>query len=105
VDHFRAEHGDPAVAVLAVIPEEETPKDLPRLLHAAEAIGDLMTKLHRFEVAFRERVVFACVRPEVALDDPQLHQERGHGLAGHRTAPVGMQGELTGRDLLARKRF
>lgn len=105
MDHFRTEHRDPAVTVLAVVPEEETAKDLSGLLCAAEAIGDLGTKLHGFEVAFRERIVIACVRTRVALDNPQLYQERGHGLAGHSSPSVGMQRELTGRDILAHKRF
>lgn len=100
MDHFRAEHRNPAVTVLGVVPEEETSEDLPRLLRAAETIGDLGPELHRFEVTFRERIVVACVRTRVALDYAQLHQECGHGLAGHRRASVGMQGELTGRDLL-----
>jgi hypothetical protein len=105
MDHFRAEHRDPAVTVLAVVPEEEFSEDRARLLRAAETIGDLGTKLHRFEVAFRERIVIACVRTRVALGHAQLHQERRHRLAGHRRAPVGMQRELTGWDLLALKRF
>src|SRR3954447_176058 len=50
--------------------------------------------------ASESRVVGGGVGTRVALEHAEIGQEKGHGLAGHRTAAVGVHGQRARRDLL-----
>jgi hypothetical protein len=52
---------------------------------------------HGFEVAFREWIVIGGVRPAVGFGDAEIGKQQRRGLGSHRTAAVGVQGELAFR--------
>ena len=52
--------------------------------------------LHRLELRLAEGIVVRGMRTAVALGNAQVDQQLAQGLAFHRTAIVGMKGELVG---------
>jgi hypothetical protein len=67
------------------------------VLNATESLRKLRPVFHGFEVAFRERIVIGGVRPAVGFGDAEIGKQQGRGLGSHRTAAIGMQGELAFR--------
>jgi hypothetical protein len=68
----------------------------------AEAIGKLRPVLHRLELRFGERVVVRDVGTAVRFDNTKIGEQQRHRLRGHRGAAIGMNGELSRYDALAR---
>src|SRR5674476_632448 len=86
-----------SMVVVLIVPCEEAAAERFGVLNAAETLRKLRLVFHGFEVAFRERVVIGCVRPAVGFGDAEIGEQECGGLGSHRTATVGMQGELTFR--------
>ena len=103
VDHGRRHQTESGMAVFVVVPGEEAlAEGLRAILDRAKAIRKLRPVLQGAEVAFRIRVVVGDVGATVRLGDAEIGQEKGDGLGGHRGAAIGVDGQLTGLDVLLR---
>ena len=60
---------------------------------AAEPLGEVGTIFECFELRLGIRIVIGDMRSAMGLDDLQIDQQGGHGLAAHAGAAVGVQGE------------
>ena len=92
--HRRREHRDPRMPVLGVIPLQQLSRERLRVLEAAQARRKARRVLDRFELALRVRIVIGDMGARMRLGHPQIYEQLGHALAGHRRAPVGMDCEL-----------
>src|SRR5581483_9948237 len=90
------------MAVLAVVPVEEPPAEVARVLEGAEAVRELRSILERLELRLRVRVVVGDVGPAVRLGDAEIREEKPDGLRGHGGTAIGVERELTRQDLLLR---
>ena len=88
---------DAGMVMLLIVPIEEAAAERFGILDAAEALWELRLVFHGFEVAFRERIVVGSVRPAVGFGDAEISEEERRGLGSHRSAAIGMQGQLAGR--------
>ena len=88
------------VMMLGVVPGEEDLAEAAGILDGTETIWELRTILQGFELTLRERVVIGDVRVAVGLGDAQVGEEQGDRLGGHRSAAIGMDGELVRHDVL-----
>jgi len=61
------------------------------ILDGAEAIRELWTVLHGFEMGLGIRVVIGGVGSAVALADIEIDQQRCHRFASHARTSIGMQ--------------
>src|SRR5660397_113444 len=96
--HLIGRHqADAGMMMLLIIPIEEVAAERLGILNAAEALWKLRLVLHRFEVAFRERIVFWGMWPTVGFGDAEIGEQERRGLGSHGTTTVGMQGQLAGR--------
>ena len=77
-----------------IIPREERAAECFGVLDAAEGFRECRLILKRFEVAFRERIVVADVRPAVRFCDAQVGEKEGGCFGFHRAAAIGVQGKL-----------
>jgi hypothetical protein len=68
VDVGRRQIGDAAVLVLMVVPAEERPPPVERVLERREPAWIARVVLRRLEVALREGVVVAGVRPAESVE-------------------------------------
>jgi hypothetical protein len=100
VDVGGGEQPDPAVAVLEVVPAEEDLAERSGVLDAVEPVREGGMVLEGLELALAVGVVVGDVRAGVASGHSQVGQQHGDRLGGHRGAPVGMHGELPGRDVV-----
>ncbi len=88
------------MAVLGFVPAEERSAVPPSVLDGPEALRKTGLILQGLEVRFGERVVVGGVQPRERLGDPQIRQQQGDGLAGHRGAAISVGRELARRDAL-----
>ena len=73
--HLLGRHqGDPAVAMLFVIPEEEVLAESSAVLDGPEPLWELRTVLERPELRFRVRVVITDMRATVGFRHSQIRQ-------------------------------
>ena len=93
---------DPDVMMILVVPVEEASAEASGVLDAAEALGEPWLILQGLEVAFGEWVVVRCVWPIVRAGHAEISEQQRGGLGLHRSATVGMQGELAGRHIMFR---
>jgi hypothetical protein len=77
-----------------VVVVEELLAPGPSVVDGVEVAGPCRAVLERLEVRLDVGVVVTHVGPGVGPGDPEVLQQLGHGLRGHRRTPVGMQGEL-----------
>ena len=98
--HGWRQQADAGVTVIVVVPGKECRAEGAAVGQGTEAIGKLRAILHGAEVAFRIRIVVGGVWPRVGLGDAQVGQQESHGFGAHRRAAVGVDGELTGRNIL-----
>jgi len=96
----RGHQTDAAMVVVPVVPIEEAAAETSGVLDAAEALGELRLVLECLEVTFREWVVVGDVRPVVRAGNAEIGEQQRGGLGLHRSAAIGMQGELAGRDVV-----
>src|ERR1039458_10320704 len=97
VMHLIGRHqADACMVMLLIVPIEEAAAERLGILDAAEALWELRLVFHRFEVAFRERIVVGSVRPAVGFGDAEIGEQERRGLGSHGSAAVGMQGQLAG---------
>ena len=96
----RCHQTDAAMVVILVVPIEEVAAEASGVLDAAKALGELRLVLECLEVAFRERVVVGHVRPVVRTGNTEIGEQQRGGLGLHRSAAIGMQGELAGRHVV-----
>ncbi len=87
--------------LLVVVVHEEHLAERSGVFDAAEALGELRAVLERLELGLAERVVIAHMRAAVGAADAEEGEQLDHGVRGHRAAPVGVDGELAGRYLMA----
>jgi hypothetical protein len=82
------------MAMIMVVPAEEPVAEHPRVLDAAEAVGEVRPVLQGLELRLGVGVVVRAVRPGVALGHAQVGEQERHRLGGHRAAAVGVDGQL-----------
>ena len=100
VDRSRGEQGDAGVAVVVVVPSEKILAKGSGVLKRAEALGELRGVFQGLEVRLGVGIVGAGVRSGMGFGDSQVGQEKGHGFGAHRGAAIGMDGELSGSNVL-----
>ena len=93
------------MAVLAVVPAEETLAEGAAVLDRAEASRELWSILECFEVRLGEGIVVRSVRAGMAFGNAQVSQQQRHGLGGHGGAAIGMNCELVDLDVLLADSF
>ena len=96
MDIVGGEHRDPGMAVLGVVPGEERPAEGDGSGDIVEATGEAGVVFSGLELRFGERVVIADPGAAQRAGDPEIGEELGGALAGHRRAAVRMQGEHLG---------
>ena len=97
VDLVRRHQPDPGMVMVLVVPGKEASAENFSVLDTAEAFGEPGLILQRLEMAFGERIVVGCVRAVMRSGHTEISQQKYGGLGFHRAAPIGVQGELTGR--------
>ena len=105
MDIIGGEHRDPGMAVLGVVPGEERPAEGDGGGNVFEAPREAGVILQGLELRFGERVVIADLGAAQRAGDPEVGEELGGALAGHRRAAVRMQGEHLGLDALLETGF
>ena len=75
VDHGGSHHGDPRVAMVIVVPGEESLTKGAAVLDAAEAVWKRRPVFHRSKLTFREWIVVGCVGAAVGLGDAEIGQQ------------------------------
>ena len=105
MDIIGGEHRDPGMAVLGVVPGEERPAEGDGGGNVFEAAREAGVILQGLELRFGERVVVADLGAAQRAGDPEVGEELGGALAGHRRAAVRMQGEHLGLDALLETGF
>ena len=88
------------MAMFSVIPTKKSLTESSAVLNAPETARELRPILQSAELAFRIRIVVRDVRPTVCLGHSQIGQQKRDRFGAHRGAPIRMQGELTGLDVL-----
>ena len=101
MDIIGGEHRDPGMAVLGVVPGEERPAEGDGGGNVFEAPREAGVILQGLELRFGEGVVIADLGAAQRAGDPEVGEEMGGALAGHRRAAVRMQGEHLGLDARA----
>jgi len=86
--------------MIVVVPVEEVLRPTARIDQRAKTVGKIGTIFERFELRLRIRVVVGGVGPGMGLGDAQIRQEDGDPFRVHRTAPVGVQGQLVALNAL-----
>ena len=89
-----------AVVVFLVVPIEEASAECSGILNAPEVFGEPWLVFQGFEAGLRVGVVVGCVRAAMRLDDPEIAEEQSGRFGFHRSAAIGMQRELAGRDVV-----
>ena len=105
MDIIGGEHRDPGMAVLGVVPGEERPAEGDGGGNVFEAAREAGVILQGLELRLGERVVVADLGAAQRAGDPEVGEELGGALAGHRRAAVRMQGEHLGLDALLETGF
>ena len=105
MDIIGGEHRDPGMAVLGVVPGEERPAEGDGGGNVFEAPREARVILQGLELRFGERVVIADLGAAQRAGDPEVGEELGGALAGHRRAAVRMQSEHLGLDALLETGF
>ncbi len=100
VDHGGRHQAKTRVMVVVIVPAEEALAESASILDGAKARRELRPILHGAELAFRIWIVIGDVRTAVRFNNAQVGQQQLHGFGFHRRAAIGMQRELTGRDVL-----
>lgn len=100
VDGVRGHQADATVAMVVVVPVEEMLTMSPGILERSEALREVWPILQGLELRLRVRVVVRDVRTAVGAGDVQIDQQLRDGLGAHARAPIGMQGEGAGSDVL-----
>ena len=88
------------MVMLLVVPGEELPAEATGLFERAKAVREVRPVFQRFEVGFRVGVIVRDMRTTMCLDDTKVCSQQGHGLGGHRGAPVRVDGQLARCNLL-----
>ena len=88
------------VAMMRVVGVEELAAERPGVLKGGELAGEARAVLQGLELRFAVGVVVTDPGAAVGLGDSQVGQEQRDRFGGHAAAPVGVQGELPGRDVL-----
>jgi len=91
---FWREQADARVVVLLVVPVKEVEAEGPSVLDRSEPVWKLGLILEGLELALRKGIVIGHMRPPVRLRHPQIRQQEGHRLRGHRRAAIRMEGQL-----------
>ena len=71
VQRCRCHHSDAAVIMFVVVPVEKSTTESQRVFVAAKTLREIGTVFHRFELAFRERIVVGDMRSTVRLRHAQ----------------------------------
>jgi hypothetical protein len=74
--------------VFGVVPREEDVAVSAGVLDGAKPHRERRAVFQCLELRFLERVVVGDMRPAVGLGDPQVGEQEGDGLRGHRRPPV-----------------
>ena len=75
---------DARVAVVVVVPTEESSTVGTGIFEAAEAVGEVWSVLEGAELRFRIAIVIAHVGSAVGFGDPEVGQQMGQRLGDHR---------------------
>jgi hypothetical protein len=86
------------VAVLVVVPLEESHGEVAGILDRAEAVRVVGPVLDGLEVRLGEGVVVGDVGTAETLGDAKIREQQREGLGGHGCAAVGVAGELSSLD-------
>src|SRR4029077_15908300 len=86
--------------MFSVVPTKKSLTESSAILNAPETVRELRPILQGAELAFVVRIVVRDVWPTMRLGHPQSGQQKCHRFGTHRGATIGMQGELTGLDVL-----
>ena len=101
VDRRRRVVADARVPVFVVVIREERLAEGPGVLDAAEAFGERRAVLEGLEIRLTVGVVVGRMGTAMAASDAQEGEQFRHRVRRHRRAPVGVDGELTGCDVVA----
>ena len=74
---------DPRMAVVVVVPTEESSTVGTGILEASEPVGEVRSVLEGAELRFRIAIVIAHVRSAVGFGDPEVGQQVGHRFGDH----------------------
>jgi hypothetical protein len=66
--------------VIPVTPSEEAAVKSPRILDAAEALGELRLVFQGFEMRLRQEVIARGMRSATRLGDTEIGQQDGRGI-------------------------
>ena len=100
VDHGRRHQAKTRVMMLVVVPLEKGLAKPARVFDRTETIRETRPVFQGAELAFRVRIVVGDVRAAVGFDDAQIGEQQSHGFRFHRRGAIGMDRELTRRDVL-----
>ena len=100
VDHSRGQKTEAGMTMLLVVPEEKLLAELAAVLQRTKAIRKFWPVLEGAKLAFRVRIVIGDVGTTVGFGDAQMGQQKGHWFGSHGGSAVGMNGQLTGDDVL-----
>ena len=100
VHGHRGHQPQASVMMLMVVPVKEHTCPSTRVLDRAKTVWIIGPILHCLELRLRIRIVVGDVGSRMSLGDTQIGQQQGHRLGGHRTAAVGVQGQLRRLDPL-----
>src|SRR5436309_4439544 len=100
VDDGGCQQTEAGVTMLLVVPEEELLAEGAAVLQRTETVRKFWPVLQGAKLAFGIGVVIGDVGTAVGLGDAQIRQQKGYGFRSHGGATIGMDGQLTGHDIL-----
>ena len=71
VQRCRCHHSNSAVIMFVVVPVKKSPTESQRIFVTTKTPWEIGTIFHRFELAFRKRIVVGYMRSTVAFGDAQ----------------------------------
>ena len=100
VDDCRRQQADAGVVVHVVVPVEQRLAVGARILDRAKAVREARPVFEGLELCLGVRVVVGDARSTVALADAEIGVEQREGFGGHRSAAIGVDGDLARLDAL-----
>ena len=86
--------------MLVVVPIKKRSDPSPGILQRTEEIREVGTVFHSLELRLRVRIVIRDARSRMSLGYAQISQQHCQRFGLHRTAAIGMQGQLIRQDPL-----
>jgi hypothetical protein len=100
MDGFGREQSYSRVAMFLVVPGEKLLRKSTGVFDSTEALREIRAVLERLELRFRERIVVTGMRPAMGFSNSQVAKKKGNGLGFHGGAPIRMESQLAGQNVL-----